>query len=131
MFLGWITTGVTLAVFVTTFVLTTVEANWRVESTRHLRTIGLAMHNYHDTYKALPWNGVEYVKGEDQQIQRRSHLSWRVRLLPFLQEQKLYDEFDFSHPWGKGSNRTRRFRGSSDFDRMTRMNEIPVVLFIL
>ena len=57
------------------------------QESNNMRQVGLAMHNYHDVYKSLPYAGTDEVP-----------LSWRVSILPFMEEQYLADQFDFSQP---------------------------------
>ena len=64
----------------------------------NLRMLGLAMHNFHDAFNTLPG-----VVGNPQQ---KSELSWRVHLLPFLDEGKLYQEFHLDEPWDSEHNKT-------------------------
>ena len=67
------------------------------ESIARLKTIGIGIHNFHDTYKVLiPAYSVD---GE------RPLLSWRVHLLPFIGGQKLHALFRFDEPWDSEHNR--------------------------
>ncbi|WDI44710.1 DUF1559 family PulG-like putative transporter [Bremerella sp. P1] len=70
----------------------------RTLSANNLKNIGLALHNYHDTYGSLPPAVVTDAEG-------RPLYSWRVLLLPFLEEQALYDQFDLTQPWYSQTNR--------------------------
>jgi hypothetical protein len=63
----------------------------------HLKDIGLAMHNYHDTYGSFPPPAVYSKEGQPL-------LSWRVLLLPFLDEKKLYSQFHLDEPWDSPHN---------------------------
>lgn len=67
-------------------------------TSNNLKNIGLALHNYHDTYDSLPPVVVTDSDG-------RPLYSWRVLLLPFLEQQDLYDQFDLSQPWDSETNR--------------------------
>ena len=64
----------------------------------NLKQIGLAMHNYHDAYACLP---AAVLTDEDGQPMR----SWRVAILPFVEQAPLYDQYDFSEPWNGPNNR--------------------------
>lgn len=75
------------------------HAGWSEDCRNNLKTIGLAMHSYYDANGSLPPAWVEDSNG------RPMH-SWRVLLLPYLGEQKLYDAYDFSEPWDGPHNRT-------------------------
>ncbi len=71
------------------------EAARRMQCTNNLKQIGLALHNYHDTNKCFPpgsfWFGTDYA------LYRGSIL---IRLLPFLEQQPLYNQFDFKNTSG-------------------------------
>jgi hypothetical protein len=66
------------------------------KSENNLKQIGLAMHNYHDTYGNLPTNTVNKAG--------KPILSWRVHILPFIEEDKLYREFKMDEPWDSENN---------------------------
>lgn len=70
----------------------------RMQSSNNLKQLGLAMHNYHDVHRHLPPSG----KASDDS---RGGLSWRVHLLPFLEEAKLYEQFKLDEPWDSPHNR--------------------------
>ena len=73
------------------------EAARRMQCTNNLKQIGLAMHNYHDTFKCFP---PAYIPDEDG---RPMH-SWRVLILPYMEQQWLYDMYDFDEPWDSPEN---------------------------
>lgn len=60
------------------------EAARRMQCTNNLKQLGLAMHNYHDTYQALPAR----VGGTETNLKR---LSGWIGILPFIEEKPLYD----------------------------------------
>jgi hypothetical protein len=74
------------------------EAASRTQSTNNLKQIALAMHNYHDTNRAFP---PQAVFGKDG----KPLLSWRVLLLPYLEEQELYKQFKLDEPWDSEHNK--------------------------
>ena len=68
---------------------------------RHLRQIGLALHNYHDTFGVFPPAVTLGSNGKPWH-------SWRVLILPFLEDErskKLYARYRFDEPWNGPSNR--------------------------
>ncbi len=67
-------------------------------SSQHLRQIGLAMHNYHDTHTQLP----AFSKSENG----KPLLSWRVMVLPYLEQFALYNEFKLDEPWDSPHNKS-------------------------
>ena len=74
------------------------EAARRSQCTNNLKQVGLAVLNYHDVYKCFP---AAVLTDEDDQPMR----SWRVAILPYVEQQPLFDQYDFSEPWDGPSNR--------------------------
>jgi len=74
------------------------EAARRMSASNHLRQIGLALHNHHAAYRALPAQAICDDAGEPL-------LSWRVKILPFIEEQQLYEQFKLDEPWDSPHNR--------------------------
>ena len=70
----------------------------RSPCSNNLKQIGIAVHNYHDTYGCFPPAYIADASG------RPMH-SWRVLILPFLEQQALYARYDFSEPWDGPNNR--------------------------
>lgn len=69
----------------------------RGDSANKLKQIGLAMHNYHDTHRAFP-------PAFSRDKQGKPLLSWRVHVLPFLDQEALYKEFRLNEPWDSEHN---------------------------
>jgi hypothetical protein len=74
------------------------EAAFRVQCANNLKQIGLALHNYHDVYGCFP---PAYVADKDGKPMH----SWRVLILPFIEEQRLYQAYRFDEPWDGPNNR--------------------------
>jgi hypothetical protein len=68
------------------------------QSTLALKQLALGMLMYHDTHKAFPMAAINDAKGHPL-------LSWRVALLPYLEEQALYDQFHRDEPWDSEHNK--------------------------
>ncbi|MEX1026649.1 MAG: DUF1559 domain-containing protein [Candidatus Paceibacterota bacterium] len=68
------------------------EAARRMSCGNNLKQIGLAIHNYHDTYKSFPAGGIT----EGNCCATRSRTTWTISILPFLEAQPLYDRYDFN-----------------------------------
>jgi prepilin-type N-terminal cleavage/methylation domain-containing protein/prepilin-type processing-associated H-X9-DG protein len=66
------------------------EAARRSQCTNNLKQVGLALHNYHDTYKVFPI-GYHRMPNPLGQNERESY-GWMARILPFLEQQPLYDQ---------------------------------------
>jgi hypothetical protein len=73
------------------------DAARRAQSANHLRQIVIAAHNYLDAFKRFPGGGRPDPQGKSQ-------LSWRVQLLPFIEQKQLYDEFHHDEPWDSEHN---------------------------
>lgn len=73
------------------------EAARRAQAVNELKQIGLALHNYHDAQKAFPPQAIRDPQG-------RPLLSWRVAILPFLEQQELYNQFHLDEPWDSEHN---------------------------
>ena len=73
------------------------EAARRTSSMNNLKQIMLAIHNHEAAYRRMP----AAVSRDDDD---KPLLSWRVQLLPFLEEQQLYNEFRLDEPWDSEHN---------------------------
>ncbi|MEX2119667.1 MAG: DUF1559 domain-containing protein [Pirellulales bacterium] len=89
------TTGV-LAALLLPAVQAAREAARRSQSSNNLKQIGLAFYNFHDVYAKLPAS--TYDKDG------KPLLSWRVHILPFVEEKQLYDQFHLDEPWDSPHN---------------------------
>ena len=69
----------------------------RMVSIRNLKSLALAFHNYHDTYGRFPPAAVVGPDG-------RPWHSWRILILPFLEEVDLHKRYDFGQPWDAPAN---------------------------
>lgn len=74
------------------------EAASRTHSMNNLKQIALAMHNYHDTYNGFPPAAICDKKTG------KPLLSWRVAILPFIEEFNLYKQFKLDEPWDSAHN---------------------------
>jgi hypothetical protein len=73
----------------------------RKERSQKLKDILLAMHSYHDTHRQFPI--AKNLKNVG--LDGKPHLSWRVHLLPFLEQQPLYEQFKLDEPWDGPHNK--------------------------
>jgi hypothetical protein len=71
------------------------QKNHRLNS---MRIIGLAMFNYHDAHKHFPPPYTVDKNGKPLH-------SWRVLLLPYLEEGKLYQKIRLDEPWDSEHNK--------------------------
>ncbi len=73
------------------------EAARRTQCKNNLKQIGLALHDYHEEYGSFPPAYTVDSNG------RMLH-SWRTLLLPYLEQEQLYRQIDFSKPWYDPAN---------------------------
>ncbi len=74
------------------------ESAGRLDCRNHLKQIALAMEAYHDDHGCYP---PAYTADADGKPMH----SWRVLLLPYLDEQQwLYERYDFNQPWDSPQN---------------------------
>ena len=74
------------------------EAARRSQCSNNLKQIGLAMHNYHDTYKCFPSAVLTDADGQPMR-------SWRIAVLPFMESSSIPDRYDQNEPWDGPNNR--------------------------
>ena len=73
------------------------EAARRMQCSNHLKQIGLAIHNHHDTYKKFPTGGwhwsipPEFRNGTAPEVSPRQGAGWAYQILPFMEQQAVWD----------------------------------------
>ncbi|SIO13733.1 BlaR1 peptidase M56 [Singulisphaera sp. GP187] len=70
----------------------------RAQSQNNLKQLLLAMHNYADTHGHLP---PAVIRPDDG----KPPYSWRVAILPFIDQNDLFKKYNFNEPWDSVSNR--------------------------
>jgi hypothetical protein len=76
-----------------------IVAATRTECTNNEKQIVLAFHNYHNRHGSFP-------PAFSQSKDGKPLLSWRVLILPFLDQQALYKQFHLDEAWDSPHNRT-------------------------
>jgi hypothetical protein len=76
------------------------EAARRTQSRNNLKQIGLALHNYNDVNKSFPAG-----THPNADLKPDKRLSWQVEILPYLEQQPVYQMIDFKKSWDDPANR--------------------------
>lgn len=74
------------------------QAARRTQSLNHLKQISLAMNNYHFANNCFP-------PAARCDKQGKPLLSWRVLILPYLEQQSLYEQFHLDESWDSPHNK--------------------------
>lgn len=74
------------------------KAAARMQAANNLKQIGLAFHNYHDAMGKFPTDIFDPKTGKPL-------LSWRVAILPYIEQDALYRQFKLDEPWDSENNR--------------------------
>lgn len=72
---------------------TPLSASRRTHCKYNIKKIGLAFHNYHDDWLTFP-----------PAVLKPQSMSWRIALLPHLDEEDIAALYDFHEPWNSVSN---------------------------
>ena len=93
------------------------EAAKRMTCTGAAKPLCLALHNYHDIYGSFP---PAYTADENG---KPLH-SWRVLLLPYIEQQRLYDKIRLDEPWDSEYNQQFHEVQIGTFQCPTRRDEM-------
>lgn len=69
-----------------------------MQDQNNFKQAAIAMLNYHDVYRKFPF--VDHAAGEDS----NSGLSWKVLVLPFMEQNVLYEKFDMKSGYDSAQN---------------------------
>jgi hypothetical protein len=67
-------------------------------SMNNMKQIGLALYNMHDTYGKMPGSAICDKAGKPL-------LSWRVAILPYIEQDNVYRQFKLDEPWDSPANK--------------------------
>ncbi len=73
-------------------------ASKRMVSMNNMKQIALAMHNYHDVNGHFPPPAITDKNGKPL-------LSWRVAILPYIEQDAVYRQFKLDEPWDSEHNK--------------------------
>jgi prepilin-type N-terminal cleavage/methylation domain-containing protein len=83
------------------------EAARRLQCQNNLKQLGLALQNYHAACRAFPPSMV-IPAGESPEYTTKWKESWVILILPYIEQQALYDSFNHGVPISDALNRTQR-----------------------
>lgn len=95
------------------------EAARRTQCRNHLKQIGLALHNYHDTYRTLP-PGVVHKLGNQNSAALGSY-GWGFFILPYLDQGNLFTNLQTA-----GADLDQALRNTTDPNRKLVFEKIAV-----
>ena len=80
------------------------EAARRSQCTNNLKQVGLALHNYHDTFKSFPPGHIRFMFEKNgtpisfspwaDGLPDNSSWCWAAFILPYMEQKPLYDQLD-------------------------------------
>lgn len=85
----------------------------RTTAQNNLKQIGLAMLNHESAYQTFPAAAISSADGKPL-------LSWRVAILPFIEQEELYKQFKLDEPWDSPANKKL-------IDKMPKIYALPGV----
>mgnify|MGYP002528120846 CR=1 FL=1 len=74
------------------------EAARRMSCSNNMKQIGLAIHNYHDSFKTFPPDGIWFSGPQSTAKNDPRHFTWIALILPFVEQQPLHDSINFKLP---------------------------------
>jgi len=95
---GTISTPSDFAAWPGKYIPVVTAARKKIDRRNNLKQIGLALHNYYDVHQSLP-------PAVFRDEQGKALYSWRVAILPFLEQSALYDQFHLDEPWDSAHNK--------------------------
>ena len=72
------------------------EAANRASCSNNLKQLGLALHNYHDSFDAFP--------AGKRNVTNSNHQSWEPYIFPYLEQDNLYKQYHFDVNWSNTMN---------------------------
>ena len=80
------------------------EAAARMKCSNNLKQLGLALHGFHDSFNEFPRNNPLVTRPSDGRtfVER----PWTITLLPYLEQENLYKQWDLGLGYAEGANRT-------------------------
>ena len=74
------------------------EAARRTSCNNNLKNLGVAALNFHDSHKKLP------TSNRAAGVTNAPRYAWATLMLPYFEEQNVFDQYDFKSNWSKPTN---------------------------
>ncbi len=84
-----------VAKLVATFPKSLASDRDRMTASNNTKILALGLHNYHDTFQVFPG---------DVGHERRLAWSWRIQILPYVEQNAIYAKLDMKKPWDDPAN---------------------------
>jgi prepilin-type processing-associated H-X9-DG protein len=82
------------------------EAARRTQCKNNLKQMGLAIHNYHDSYNRLPLPAIVGLDVSSGSMAIPSAVSWQTMILPYIDQAPLYNQYNSNIAYFTGTNAT-------------------------
>lgn len=79
-------------------------ANAESQTQRSLKELGIAFHNFNSSYNKFPGSKNNVDGARDFNGATPYPFSWRIAILPFVDQQELYEQYRFDQPWDSEEN---------------------------
>ncbi len=79
-------------------------ATAKSQTQRSLKDLGIAFHNFNSSYNKFPGSKNNVQGARDFNGATPYPFSWRVAILPFINQQELWNEYHFDQPWDSEQN---------------------------
>jgi type II secretory pathway pseudopilin PulG len=89
------------------------ESGRRTQCLNNIKQLALALHNYHDSRKILP-PAIQVDDINSYATTTTHRPNWIILILPYMEQQNLYDSFDMKKPISDPANQTPRSRRLSN-----------------
>ena len=83
------------------------EAARRTQCISNIKQVGLALQNYHSAHDELP-AGMQFDVPKRAHTSTRFRPNWIIEILPYMEQQSIYDAFDFDEFLSHDNNITAR-----------------------
>ena|GEM_PF-4325774 len=106
-FAGVCVLGLLVPVMLTVMhVVAGVNSEAQRDATRNsMKQLGLGFHNFHDTFNSFPVPTITRAAPEWFDRNGKPFLSWRVHILPYIDQANLYQQFQLDQPWDSEHNK--------------------------